>query len=66
MIVWGGDSGSSALANGGQYDPVSDNWSDVETVGAPEPRADHKAVWADNRMIIWGGGGADYYQTGGI
>jgi len=61
MIVWGGDgvpldgSPSGALGSGGIYDPVSDSWTPTSSVDAPEPRFGHTAVWASDRMIIWGG-----------
>jgi hypothetical protein len=30
-------------------------WSTMSNVGAPTPRTGQSAVWADNRMIAWGG-----------
>ena len=59
MIVWGGAPtvtvGSTVLATGGLYDPISDSWSEVSTVGAPSARSEHTAVWTGTKMIIWGG-----------
>ncbi|MEQ9500849.1 MAG: hypothetical protein RIT81_28520 [Deltaproteobacteria bacterium] len=55
MIVWGGLSGTAALADGARYDPVLDQWSPVSTVGAPAARSDHIQVWTGSEMIVWGG-----------
>ncbi|HEV8200957.1 MAG TPA: hypothetical protein VGS03_13125 [Candidatus Polarisedimenticolia bacterium] len=60
MIVWGGISidplaNRTALASGGQYDPLTDSWSPTSMTGAPEARFDHTAVWTGNAMIVWGG-----------
>ncbi len=62
-IFWGGEffSGTNLMLNtGGCYDPVGDAWTQTSTVGAPAGRAFHSAVWADTRMIVWGG----YDNTG--
>ncbi len=59
MLVWGG----SVLApfpftkTGGQYDPVSDSWTAITTMGAPDARYRHTAVWTGSRMLVWGGEG---------
>jgi N-acetylneuraminic acid mutarotase len=60
MIVWGGvvdDPGGdpSYHDTGGRYDPVTDSWTGTATIGAPDPRAFHTAVWTDEAMIVWGG-----------
>ena len=64
MIVWGGlalDSGASEplkTNTGGSYDPsIGDAWFATSTTSAPTGRASHTAVWADTRMIVWGGVG---------
>jgi N-acetylneuraminic acid mutarotase len=47
---------ANALANdGGRYNPASDSWTAMTTVGAPPNREAHTAVWTGNQMIIWGG-----------
>jgi N-acetylneuraminic acid mutarotase len=79
MIVWGGrdrrpsDTAYTHFATGGIYDPEADTWSATSTLGAPEARAFHTAVWTGTRMVIWGGGvikpstGSEvYFQTGGL
>jgi N-acetylneuraminic acid mutarotase len=57
MIVWGGQNSSVpgiTLGNGGLYDPATDTWSPVSTLGAVA-RSSHTAVWIGSRMIVWGG-----------
>jgi N-acetylneuraminic acid mutarotase len=60
MIVWGGDSGSGYLNDGGRYDPVMNAWDPdpdrMVTPNVPSPRVYHTAVWTGSRMIVWGGG----------
>jgi N-acetylneuraminic acid mutarotase len=68
MIVWGGLGGPHPipLASGGRYRPSTDSWTATSTVGAPEARGSHVAVWSGTEMIIWGGNSyADYFATGG-
>jgi N-acetylneuraminic acid mutarotase len=58
MIVWGGlgqTSFSSALNDGGRYDPATDNWTATNVADAPSPRNMHTAIWTGNQMIVWGG-----------
>jgi N-acetylneuraminic acid mutarotase len=57
MIVWGGESsgGGGTTDTGGIYDPASDTWTAVSTVGAPSAREEHSAVWTGQEMIVWGG-----------
>jgi N-acetylneuraminic acid mutarotase len=57
MIVWGGESsgGGGTTSTGGIYDPASDSWMAVSTLGAPSAREEHSAVWTGQEMIIWGG-----------
>jgi N-acetylneuraminic acid mutarotase len=57
MIVWGG----TPFANpadynpAGRYNPATDTWSITSSVGAPEPREKHTAVWTGTEMIVWSG-----------
>jgi len=65
LIVWGGWNGSQYLYDGGHYNPALDQWTPINTVGAPIPRAYHAGLWLDfmkpdtgrrtREMIIWGG-----------
>jgi hypothetical protein len=70
MIVWGG-SGPGALATGGRYDPVDDEWTATRTSGAPAARFFHSAVWAPGVagtgggvMLVWGGKDAVSFADG--
>ncbi len=40
-------------------------WTTISTINAPAPRASHTAVWTGNEMIVWGGYGGTYLNTGG-
>ena len=69
MIVWGGVSTSPVLKlnTGAIYNPLTDTWRPMTTIGAPSPRTYHTAVWTGTEMIVWGG--FDDYgttNTGGI
>jgi len=59
MIVWGGAScvacANAELGTGARYNPVTDTWTPVSTVNAPEARFSHTAIWTGTRMIVWGG-----------
>jgi N-acetylneuraminic acid mutarotase len=57
LVVWGGRSntGTSRLRSGGRYDPATDTWQSTTLTNAPDARLGHVAVWADNRLVIWGG-----------
>ena len=72
MIVWGGFGGTSSpysvLNTGGRYDPRSDTWSPMSTVGAPRARRDHISLWTDHSMFTWGGqdSGSSELGTGGV
>lgn len=55
MLVWGGQSGNTLLADGAGYDPVANLWSPITTSNAPTARAGHGAVWTGQEMIIFGG-----------
>jgi N-acetylneuraminic acid mutarotase len=65
MIVWGGEgvgpTGSMSLNTGGRYNPTSDSWVTISTIGAPNARREHSAVWTGSEMLIWGESG----NTGG-
>jgi len=73
MIIWGGCSvgsqGNNACTilrdDGGVYDPATDTWQDLSTVGALTGRVGHRAVWADGIMVVWGGYNISATNTGG-
>jgi N-acetylneuraminic acid mutarotase len=70
MIVWGGLSlgDFEYLNSGGIYDPATEMWMAMSTVGAPSARSRHTAVWTGSVMIVWGGNdsGGAAVSTGGI
>jgi N-acetylneuraminic acid mutarotase len=73
MIVWGGQfvEGSFDVLrtnynDGARYNPAANTWSSLNGVAAPPPRYNHTAVWAGDRMTIWGGtDGTNIFETGG-
>src|SRR5262249_10045748 len=63
MIVWGGYPKTNT---GARYDPATDTWTPISTLGAPSARELHRAVWTGTEMLVWGGlGTTDYLATGG-
>jgi N-acetylneuraminic acid mutarotase len=52
MIV-AGDNGLTET--GGRYNPITDSWTSMNNDGAPPMSTERTAVWADSRMIVWGG-----------
>jgi hypothetical protein len=71
MIVWGGNGSSPTYKNdGGKYNPNTDSWSTISTgLNCPSARQYHTSLWAENKMIVWGGyqSASPYYtNTGGI
>lgn len=69
MVIWGGeDAFGDFLNSGGIYDPNSNSWDvgGTSLINAPHARYLHTAVWADDRMVIWGGrDGSDSFDSGG-
>ncbi|MBL9134517.1 MAG: hypothetical protein JNK85_01550 [Verrucomicrobiales bacterium] len=75
LIVWGGYEATVESQNrqragtGSRYDPVLDQWSSINTDGAPSIRGQASAVWTGTEMIVWGGnslnGGTGIFNTGG-
>ena len=63
MILWGGTEYDLAhppailkdVGNGFTYDPGSDAWTPISSVGAPSARSGVVFAWTGTRMIIWGG-----------
>lgn len=58
MIIWGGQKMNAPRVEtntGARYNPLTNRWSAATTVGAPEPRQGHHAVWTGTQMIVWGG-----------
>src|SRR5205823_11329250 len=42
---------------------IDDTWT--VTSGPPDSRRDNTAVWTGSEMIVWGGSGGVYFNTGG-
>jgi len=55
MVLWSG-------SYGWRYDPATDTWSRMSTVGAP--LGTYTAVWTGSRVIAWGGSTAT--NAGGL
>ena len=59
LIVWGGmnivSNIPTILNPGARYNPSGDTWTALTLGNAPAARQRHTAVWADDRMIVWGG-----------
>lgn len=66
MYVWGGTPGKKSYsAEGWVYDANGDFWALISPLDAPVGRLGHTAVWAGDRMIIWGGVGKDGHLSDG-
>jgi N-acetylneuraminic acid mutarotase len=58
LVIWGGThirNLDQVLDTGGRYDPLVDLWTPTSTMGAPDARGRHSAVWTGEEMLIWGG-----------
>jgi ankyrin repeat protein/N-acetylneuraminic acid mutarotase len=60
MIVWGGSArdpsdASDYFESGARYNPETDTWKPISTVGAPKGRVSATAVWTGTEMVFWGG-----------
>jgi hypothetical protein len=67
MIIWGGCD-TSCYNTGAAYDPIGDQWTALTTTDAPAARGAQSAVWASDRMTVWGGCTyrcSSYLNTGG-
>lgn len=60
MLIWGGHGTPIYFNNGARYDPATDTWSPMTTVGAPAAMVADKAVWTGSEMIVWNGIGGRY------
>jgi N-acetylneuraminic acid mutarotase len=66
--VWTGTemiiSGDPAAS--GRYNPATDQWSAVTSVGAPQARTSQTSVWTGTEVIVWGGqAGSTKVNSGG-
>jgi N-acetylneuraminic acid mutarotase len=53
------------VISGGPTGCIDDTWSATSTNNAADARAGHRAVWTGTEMIVWGGGAAANFNTGG-
>jgi hypothetical protein len=65
MIIWGGFTSGGVTNTGASYNPATDTWAAVTTVGAPAARHSHGVVWTGTKMIVWGGYGTNGYEPAG-
>lgn len=69
VLVWGGTEATFATqpprADGFRYDPASDQWSSVETSGAPSPRWGAELFWTGTEALVWGGNNGSRQQWDG-
>lgn len=66
MIAFGGIASGTPMNTGALYHPATDSWTATTTVNAPAPRGEQAAVWTGRRMVIWGGFGGSYFDTGAV
>src|SRR5437867_7711853 len=66
MDVWGGQNDAVMQLNtGGRYNPTTNVWTAMSTLGAPIGRRYHTGVWSGSEMIPWGGWNTVDLNTGG-
>jgi hypothetical protein len=69
MIVFGGCKDANEknpVPGGAAYDPLTDTWSAISSVGMPADRCMHAAAWLPDvgRMVVWGGGSSNFTDGG--
>jgi hypothetical protein len=69
MIVWGGQITGMDVNTGAKYNPTTDQWTSITSVGAPAARQAATAVWTGREMVVRGGsvlsGTRNAVNTGG-
>ena len=60
MLIWGGTTrepreASDYFETGARYNPETDEWKPISSVGAPKGRVLAPAVWTGAEMLFWGG-----------
>ena len=70
MIVWGGSiSAFVGARDGAIYNPATNQWRYMSSVGAPSARTGHAVLWTGKKMIVWGGAnpaGPVFLNDGGV
>jgi len=66
LIIWGGLNFLTDVyfTDGARYNPQTDTWTAMSTVGAPSARYSFTAVWSGTEMIVWGGRSNFLFNTG--
>lgn len=69
VMVWGGSEATFSTqpprGDGVRYDPASDQWSSVESAGAPSPRWGPELFWTGAEALVWGGNNGSRQQWDG-
>jgi N-acetylneuraminic acid mutarotase len=56
LVVWGGVLPDHTKTNSGAvYDPETDTWDELPTLGAPSSTERHSAAWTGDEFIVFGG-----------
>ena len=58
MIIWGGINQNGLLSDGAIYRLSTDQWESINLTSPPTARYGAAAVWAGDRILIWGGNGS--------
>jgi N-acetylneuraminic acid mutarotase len=66
VITDGESTDATSIAAGDPACGFQDLWETGATGSPPASRAGQTAVWTGSEMIIWGGSGATYLNTGGL
>ncbi len=68
MLIWGGNAATTTptyFNSGFRYNPTSDSWTSMSTVGAPTARTSYSYAWTGTELIVWGGtNGTGYFNNG--
>lgn len=67
FAIWGGRLAVDSYSGSGAfYQPASDRWSFLGSIGAPAPRAGHIMAWTGSQVLVWGGvGDSGFLANGG-
>ena len=63
VIAAAGDYSLPSISGDGAC--TDDTWTPTNTSDAPSGRNGHTVVWTGTEMIVWGGYGGSYFNTGG-
>lgn len=65
MIVWGGATRdfSATFGDGAKYNPTTDTWTAISSVGAPAGRNRSAMAWTGKEMVVFGGATGKFSNT---